>query len=355
MTCSRESTAPSEIAKPTFDPPGGTYSTSVSVTITCATSGAEIRYSTDGSDPTEASILYSDPITVSAFTNLKARGFKSGWDPSPVASATYQVTAQPTGMAYVDGGSFVTLVLYDITATVTLSSFWIGTHEVRQSEYEAVMGVNPSDYVGPDKAVEHVSWMNAIEYCNRRSLLEGMTPCYSYGDYGTDPDSWPAGWDTGFGNHLNVSCDWEASGYRLPTEHQWWFAARGGNFNQGYTYSGSNNASAVAWHAGNTWDLGPGHPDFGTHDVGLKAPNELLTYDMSGNVLEYCWDIHGGLIFQDQTDPTGYWTTGEYRVVRGGSWLQTSPACRVDWRDGFVPHSIGMNGFRVSRSANPRY
>ena len=329
---------PDTVATPTFSPPEGTYTSAQNVSISCATPGATIHYTTNGTEPTADSPTYSSPINVSSTTTIKAKGFKNGWTPSSTASATYTINAfTPGQMVLVYGGSF-----HNDTSDVTISSFYIGKYELTQAEYQAVMGNNPSEFTdvtnGP---VEQVTWYDAIEYCNRRSLQEGLTPCYSYDSYGTNPDAWPSDWNNSSDNHTNVACSWTADGYRLPTEMEWMFAYKGGNQSQGYTYSGSNNIHAVAWFASNSGNT--------THTVGTKAANELGIYDMSGNVFEWVWDIYGSYPSEAQTDPHGA-TSGSYRVFRGGCWDYGASYCTVSNRGSylatFTTHRVG---FRICR------
>jgi len=261
---------------------------------------------------------------------------------SEIESITFEEPIVPDGMVYVEGGTFSP---DGGNYNVTLSSFYIGKYEVTQAEYEAVMGANPSLFGGnPDRPVEAVIWFNAIEYCNRLSIMEGLTPAYSYNTYGTNPDDWPSGWNTNDANHTNVSCNWSANGYRLPTEMEWMFAALGGNQSQGYTYSGSNNIDDVAWYSDNSGSQ--------THDVGTKGPNELVTYDMSGNVWEWCWDIWNlSYPSGSYTNPTGP-VSGPYRVRRGGSWSYYLYYCTVTYRLYHNPQSADWNfGFRICRNS----
>ncbi|HNZ07561.1 MAG TPA: formylglycine-generating enzyme family protein [Candidatus Cloacimonadota bacterium] len=241
------------------------------------------------------------------------------------------------GMIAVQGGTF-----NNGTSDVTISSFYIDKYELTQAGYQAVMGTNPSYFTGVTNGpVEQVSWFNAIEYCNRRSLQEGLNPCYSYGTFGSNPDNWPGGWNTSNTNHTNVSCNWSANGYRLPTEMEWMFAARGGNQTHNYTYSGSNNLNEVGWYGENSGST--------THPVGTKQPNELGLYDMSGNVWEWVWDIYGSYPSGAQTDPHGA-TSGSNRVGRGGSWGNDAAYCTVSSRYNLNATS-GYNfmGFRCVR------
>ncbi len=211
------------------------------------------------------------------------------------------------------------------THQVTLSSFIICKHEVTQAEYEVLMSNNPSYSYDHDKPVESVTWYNAVEYCNARSLQEGLTPCYNTSDW---------------------SCDFTANGYRLPTEAEWEYAARGGiNHVDGYRYSGCHNEGGLtycAWYSANS--------DSQTHEVGSKNPNQLGIYDMSGNVLEWCNGWYGVYTSSAQTNPTGP-SNGSYRIARGGGWSYNACDCRVANRHGYYPtYSSGYVGFRLVRS-----
>jgi formylglycine-generating enzyme required for sulfatase activity len=132
-----------------------------------------------------------------------------------------------------------------------------------------------------------------------------------------------------------------SNGYRLPTEAQWEFAAKGGQAQSPFTFSGSNNAAAVAWHNANSGRM--------TRAVGGLAANVLGIHDMSGNVWEWVWDWHGAYPGTAQTDPTGV-SSGSYRVIRGGSWHSTAVSARSVDRNNFNPaFRAGTVGFRVSR------
>lgn len=260
------------------------------------------------------------------------------------ASYLYRVYADdgtspiPQSFILVQGGTF-----NNGSSNVTVSSFYLDRYELTQADYQAVMDTNPSYFSsiinGP---VECVSWFDAIEYCNRRSMQEGLTPCYSYGSYGTNPANWPAGWNISNANHTNVSCSWTADGYRLPTEAEWEFAARGGNQTQNYTYSGSDDINAVAWHILNSGST--------SHTVGTKAANELGIYDMTGNVREWTWDIRGNYPGGAQTNPHGA-ASGSYRIFRGGGWASNARSSTVSYRDyNDAGYSNAHLGFRICRA-----
>ncbi len=176
----------------------------------------------DESVPTESSLLYSTPLSISENTTLKAIAYKDGYQPSEVFTAYYDFdNGQGEIMVFIPGSTFTMgrttgdgssneLPLHQ----VTLDSFLISKFEVTQAEYEAVMGANPSSNhgIGDIYPVNNVSWFSALEYCNTLSIMEGLTPCYNLEDW---------------------SCNFDANGYRLPTEAEWEYAARGGANNSG--------------------------------------------------------------------------------------------------------------------------
>jgi len=247
-------------------------------------------------------------------------------NPTPVFAAQ---TAIPANFVRVEGGTFQMGTPSGgknnerPVHTVTVKSFYIGRYEVTQKEWYEVMWNNPSEFKGENLPVEKVSWFDAIEYCNRRSIREGLTPAYS-------------------GSGDNITCDWNANGYRLPTEAEWEYAAKGGNGSPGnYTYSGSNTIGDVAWYGDNSGGR--------THPVGTKAANSLGIHDMSGNVYEWCWDRYGGYSSGSQNDPRGA-SSGADRVVRGGDWYSIAGYVRSAGRYYNTPSSryIGL-GFRLVR------
>ena len=204
----------------------------------------------------------------------------------------------------------------------------MGKYVVTQEEYQDVMGSNPSLNLKNNRLpVECVTWYDAVEYCNRLSKKEGLTPCYS-------------------GSGDNITCNWNANGYRLPTEAEWEYAARGGINKDDYIYSGSNDINEVAWYKGNNREK--------RRDVGTKMGNSLGIYDMSGNVWEWCWDGYDFIYYSKspRNNPTGI-AVRSLRVYRGGSWGANSDYCAVSYRNYSYPNLRGYNlGFRVVRASS---
>jgi len=206
---------------------------------------------------------------------------------------------------------------------VTVEGFYISKYEVTQESYTKVMENNPSKFEGNNKPAESVSWFDAIEYCNRLSSRKGFNECYSM-------------------EENNVVCDWSANGYRLPTEAEWEFAARNGG--EEIDIGGADNKNSLgryAWYKSNS--------DSNTHPVGTKEPNGLGVYDMSGNVWEWCWDRSGNYDSMSLTNPVGP-ILGKYRIIRGGSWSNTSSNVRCLYRSNGQPYFNRSNiGFRIIR------
>ena len=203
---------------------------------------------------------------------------------------------------------------------VTLSTYYIGETEVTQALWVSVMGSNPSEIKGSNLPVENVNWNDCQDFVRKLSQLTGKN-------------------------------------FRLPTEAEWEYAARGGNKSRGYQYSGSNRINDVAWlweNSGNnrlsgSWDVNRVKVNnCRTHNVKTKQTNELGIYDMSGNVYEWCQDWKGSYSNGAQANPTGP-STGSSRVLRGGSWGNDAGFCRVASRYSYTPNfRCGYIGLRLA-------
>ncbi len=204
---------------------------------------------------------------------------------------------------------------------VTVNSFYMGRYEVTQKEYQEVMGTNPSKFKGDNLLVEQVSWYDAIEYCNKRSQKEGLTPVYTI-------------------NGNNVTWNIGANGYRLPTEAEWEYACRAGTATAYNTGTSINDNTG--WYFANSGNK--------THPVGQKPANAWGLYDMHGNVDEWCWDWYDNYTSWSQTDSIGTVSVPS-RVLRGGSWISTAADVRSAYRYSFTPQYRDYYlGFRLVRN-----
>jgi formylglycine-generating enzyme required for sulfatase activity len=269
----------------------------------------EMRYA-DGKVESRTVQVKKNALVAVSFTHVEERVVPENM--VLVEGGTFQM-----GDTFGDGGSDERPV-----HPVTVSSFYLGAAPVTQKEWRDMMGTSPSYFKGDDLPVQNVSWIDAVQYCNKLSAAKSLEPCYAF-------------------SGSNMICDFSKNGFRLPTEAEWEFAARGGGRSSGLRYSGSNKAEAVAWFGANSG----GTP----HPVKQKQANELALFDMTGNVWQWCWDRYGRYAAGPQTNPQGA-SSGDNRVLRGGSWkgAEWSVSHRNDsWAVG------GSNdeGFRVAASA----
>jgi len=252
----------------------------------------------------------------------------------------------PDGLVSVKGGGFVNTRSHYYQKGLSIPDLYIGKYEVTQKEWTEVMSSNPSKFKGDNLPVETVSWYDCIEYCNKRSLKEGLKPYYNINKTKKDPDNT---------NPIDtikwiVTVDNDANGYRLPTQAEWEYASGGGQLSKSYTYSGSNNIDDVAWYWKNsgdkyltgTWSwatLVSNHNR--TKPVGTKKPNELGLYDMAGNVREWCWDMHQPTAPEDLQGRT--WT--------GGGWIGSDFCCESTFQASYEASGKGPDqGLRVCRA-----
>jgi len=228
----------------------------------------------------------------------------------------------PMGSPTTEAGRGMDEAQHMVTVT---SDFWMADSEVTQRQWQSVMGTTPSHFKGNDLPVEMVSWFDTVTYCNELSKKEKLPQCYQIN--GTT-----VGWADG------VKC----TGYRLPTEAEWEYAASPATGTR-TLYAGADTPDAVAWHSGNAGNT--------THAVKTKTANGRGLYDLSGNVWEWVWDFYqGNYEALPSTDPIGP-PMGANRVLRGGAWSVTATGARVAERGSGAPSlRDGSFGFRFVRS-----
>lgn len=279
-----------------------------------------ITFSAEGYESKTQSVTVAAGKTATCSATLKKKQVQQSVTPQPVSQQpastttssaslrTFTVNGVSFKMVQVEGGTFQMGSNGGASDekpvhSVTLSSYSIGQTEVTQALWQAVMGSNPSNWKGDDLPVEQVSWNDCQTFITKLNQLTGQM-------------------------------------FRLPTEAEWEYAARGGNKSKGYQYAGSNTLGDVAWYDSNSGDK--------THSVATKQPNELGLYDMSGNVWEWCQDWKGNYSSSSVTNPTGP-TSGSDRVNRGGGWGSGARGCRSAIRGYNTPGSRSGNlGLRLA-------
>jgi formylglycine-generating enzyme len=245
----------------------------------------------------------------------------------------------------VNGGAFINKNSNYSKEGISILHFYIGINEVTQKEWIAIMGNNPSEFKGDNLPVENVNWYDCVEYCNKRSIKEGLKSYYTIDknkkDSSNDNDLDIVKW--------TVTINEGANGYRLPTTVEWEYASGGGRLSKSYIYSGSNDIDKVGWYwcnsgdknlTGGNWSwIAVQNNHCKTKPVGSKAPNELELYDMSGNVREWCWDWNS----------TNVEVKG--RGWKGGGWAGGDFCCESSFLRYYTPDvKSSDHGFRLCRS-----
>ena len=244
----------------------------------------------------------------------------------------------------VKGGDFINKRSGFYEAKDKVADFYLGKNEISQKEWNNIMHQNPSEFKGDSLPVENVSWYDCIEFCNRKSLLEGLKPYYTVNktikDSKNDDDRDSLKWV--------VTLVEKSNGYRLPTIKEWEYASSGGQLSESYTYSGSNYIESVAWYYVNSgktklltnwnWETIKNNK-CKTRPTGSKASNELGFFDMSGNVREWCWDWQSNV-----SEEKG-------RAWKGGGWMGVEFCCEHSFVYYYKANAKASDlGFRICRS-----
>ncbi len=252
--------------------------------------------------------------------------------PSKESASLSQNLTNATEIVHIPGGKFVMGDKNEVDAPpheVVVRSFFIDKHLVTQEQFQKITGANPSRWKGDKNPVEQLRWSDAVRFCNKRSELEGLQPCYDL---------------------KTLKCDFEATGYRLPTEAEWEYACRAGTTTPYFFGDNPAKLGEYAWFDKNSG----GHP----RPVGQKQPNPWGLYDMAGNVWEWCNDFYKVDYYQEapRENPRGP-NEGQNKVLRGGAWRFSAENCRSGYRynesPGYSDVCFGYDiyGFRCVRKA----
>lgn len=317
LSCEKSNSETETVPEPVISHSSGLYQEVQVVSMHCSMEGAVIHYTIDGTEPSMVSKVFQKPFVVDRSCQIRARAYRSGYSPSPTVQRDLSIDLS-------DAGNMV-LVAFEA------GDFLIGRYEVTQTEWDSIMGSNPSCFIGAQRPVETVSYYEVMVYLNKRSLQEGLTPVYNKNGevnpayWGAIPTSDDESWNS-------ILVNENANGYRLPKIEEWKHASKGGNLSQAFDYAGNDAIDEVAWFQDNSGQQ--------SHTVGLKQSNESGLWDMSGNVYE--------LVLSNSNQ---YHNNA---IIRGGSWMNSMTNCRlIQGEEAIVPkHSKeGTIGFRVVRRA----